>query len=168
MLTARTARANPSVTCRTSCSLSVANSAASRVAPTCGHRAWLRHAGRSRDAVLLDGRSCRSTGRCCRRLMTSLSGPINDQDLRVVAPVLRPSDVVLKSIVDVGLATRFPFRKSWAAYLKSCSRPQMSDQSYGGGAQGRWWWPLGGAAGGDGSQDGGGREVVVVVYVGHR
>jgi hypothetical protein len=34
-------------------------------------------------------------GRCYRRLIAPLSGPIKDQDLRVVAPVLRLSDVAV-------------------------------------------------------------------------
>jgi hypothetical protein len=34
-------------------------------------------------------------GRCYRRLIAPLSGPIEDQDLRVVAPVLRLSDVAV-------------------------------------------------------------------------
>jgi hypothetical protein len=34
-------------------------------------------------------------GRCHRRLIAPLSGPIKDQDLRVVAPVLRLSDVAV-------------------------------------------------------------------------
>jgi hypothetical protein len=44
------------------------------------------------NAVLLNGRSCRSTGRCWSAAHDPAPGPINDQDLRVVAPALRPSD----------------------------------------------------------------------------
>jgi len=40
-------------------------------------------------------------GRCYRQLLAPLSGPINDQDLRVVAPVPRLSDV---AAAEVGVA----------------------------------------------------------------
>ena len=40
-------------------------------------------------------------GRCYRQLIAPLSGPSNDQDLRVVAPVLRLSDV---AAAEVGVA----------------------------------------------------------------
>jgi hypothetical protein len=40
-------------------------------------------------------------GRCYRQLIAPLSGPIEDQDLRVVAPVLRLSDV---AAAEVGVA----------------------------------------------------------------
>jgi hypothetical protein len=40
-------------------------------------------------------------GRCYRQLVAPLSGPIKDQDLRVVAPVLRLSDVVAVAVSQV-------------------------------------------------------------------
>ena len=40
-------------------------------------------------------------GRCYRRLVAPLSGPTGDQDLRVVAPVVRLSDV---AAAEVGIA----------------------------------------------------------------
>jgi len=41
-------------------------------------------------------------GRCYRQLIAPLSGPIKDQDLRVVAPVLRPS--VVRAAIEVAVA----------------------------------------------------------------
>jgi hypothetical protein len=43
------------------------------------------------------------TGRCDRRLIAPLSGPIKDQDLRVVAPVLRLSDPAAATQVAVAV-----------------------------------------------------------------
>ncbi len=41
-------------------------------------------------------------GRCYRQLVAPLSGPIKDQDLRVVAPVLRLS--VVRAVIEVAVA----------------------------------------------------------------
>lgn len=43
-------------------------------------------------------------GRCYRRLIAPLSGPIKRQDLRVVAPVLRPSEVLAATEVAVAIS----------------------------------------------------------------
>jgi hypothetical protein len=43
-------------------------------------------------------------GRCYRRLIAPLSGPIKDQDLRIVAPVLRLSVVLATTEVAVAIS----------------------------------------------------------------
>jgi hypothetical protein len=54
-------------------------------------------------------------GRCYRRLIAPLSGPTGDQDLRVVAPVLRLSDVAAVEVAVAVSHVLLPFGQLFQA-----------------------------------------------------
>jgi len=57
------------------------------MAQTCGNELGF---GTDAEAMeYFNGRPSLSTGRCCRRLIIPLSGTMDDQGLRIVAPVFR-------------------------------------------------------------------------------